>query len=323
MEGLVATKGEMEAFKEMDDMTQKAWTNPARMAEAITRGVNNQTSDDARDPEVSDPSSHTSGGPPETTRGIPEVGIGQPTLDDPVVQLPEEYSAESPRPELVNMEQVDLPPETVTAVETGVITQKEILTSLTKPSKKQRVKSTLPRKGKGLVAIPDSTSQLSSFLGAEDMTIEGGSQEHPTSESSEVASISVSVRELTGVVDSLSRDLTTALTRIESRLSILESRAAQSNPTSVSHKRVISVAIGPKLPVVASPELVRVSTPTTYDQAEELMEACGSVKYTPSALAQKQILMKLNDGVEVKGVKLPVSRRDWKAEYLCRLILTQ
>lgn len=288
---------EASAEKVLQEATDKAWTDPKTMAAAILSGVNNQSTDSWADQVEDSLLSHTQTEVPDTTQGLPdeymsgaltaeEVGDSLPTYKaNPSVRLP---STLPKQPDLVTP---------LAPVPEGLETKPE---------------------EQSLIDMDESTSHAYDTPGA----IE--------SEASEVTSLSTNVRELTGVVDSFRRDMEIVLARIESRLSTVEAKVAQSAVPGIqsTHRRTLSpLSLAPPLPIIArtaAPTILPVlSQPAKLKPLnDELLARCAEYKYTPSRLAQKEILRTLAETKEIGNVQLPLSKTQWKPEVICQLVLS-
>jgi hypothetical protein len=137
-------------------------------------------------------------------------------------------------------------------------------------------------------------------------------EENPMSEASEVASVQVQLKELSGTVESMNKNLMEILNRLEGRVQLLEREKVMETVT--GHKRILSG--GER--TLTLPGIVA-SRSDSIDQ-EELYDRCKSFKYTPSILAQKQILISLSGKNDIKSQRLPLTRSEWKPENLVRTI---
>jgi hypothetical protein len=273
---------DMKSYQVIDDSTQKAWANPKGMAELILHGVHDQTTKDYPD---NDHQSHTSGGVPETTHGIIEE-------------------------------------------ESDAVTKGEVEQSLEKPIPKVRVPSTLPSVSGNIpptVSTVIKDKEITLKPDNEGNHLDDDTHEELMSEASEVASLSVQVTEIANVVNTLSRDLTTAMSRMESRISLLESRfGMMSGALPVAqHRRVVSGQLSPPLPIIPTAITQILDQPGASDSphpGEELLDQCRSHRFTPSVLAQKQIILLLSEGKDISRLKFPIPKAQWKADYLYQII---
>lgn len=203
----------------------------------------------------------------------------------------------------------------VTDQQEGLLTQQEIESSLEKGSSGPKLSRNLP-------VVQANTPEMSGALFPyEDTEVVNDNDEAPISESSEVASLSVQMREVTGVVNRMGSEISEFMSRVESRLTTLEAKTS-SGSSLIQHRRTIT---GPKIPetLIKSPPIQREfkdKSIASLSQLSDLLDRCKEHKYTPSTLSQKQIFISLADGKELTGLELPLSRTQWKPENLVRIV---
>lgn len=194
----------------------------------------------------------------------------------------------------------------------------EVVGALTRGSRAKPLAITLrsqPDNVVPTVAVADPTLTIESF--------ESAMGDVGTSEASEISSMHHQVRELSGVVKSLSRDMANALSSIESRLSLLESKVLPPVRVTKDHKRVISASgpvdlhLVPSQPIGARTDMDTIKAGV---QTEALRDTCSKVKFNPSALVQAQLLKKLADASDLGDLKLPLTRTQWRPDELSQIV---
>lgn len=194
----------------------------------------------------------------------------------------------------------------------------EVVGALTRESRARPLATTLrsqPDNVVPTVAVTDPTPTVEGF--------ESTMEDIGTSEASEISSMHHQVRELSGVVKSLSRDMANTLSSIESRLSLLESKVLPLVRVTKDHKRVISASgpvdlqLVPSRPIGARTDMDTIKAGV---QTEALRDTCSKVKFNPSALVQAQLLKKLANVNDLGDLKLPLTRTQWRPDELSQIV---
>jgi hypothetical protein len=317
---------EIKAFKVMDEATARAWTNPKAMADLIVQTISDQTteaksSDDLSLSKGDDRQHHAETGVPDTT------GVEFLTGEVSRVEIAEGLKTPS------DTEEGDsagvLPRSMATPPMTGHITKSEIDSSIAKPVDRVTVV-----KDKGKVTLPhippeEMARSPSHSKDWADEAIEADDHDDHESSASEVQSLNNVVNELKGTINSLSLTLTKAMSRMDSRMSTLEAKINRGafEAQLSSHRRVVSGMerpLSPPLPINPTVALLQptIMAPPPLDQlTEDLLARCKSIGYTPSKLAQGQILMSLSETTLLGDLSLPLKRQEWKPDNLVRIIL--
>lgn len=282
---------EMNAEKLLQESTDKAWSNPKQMADIILQGVNNQSTESWADQVEENLASHTQTEVPDTTQGLPDdLMSGAITQDEVEDCLPKHVI--SPRIRLPSS--LSSKPDLVTPM------------SHSTPTKSHQV-----MEGKTLLDLEESGD------------LETDPPDVFASESSEVLSLTVNVRELTGVVNAFRKDMDIIVSKLESRLASVEARLAQSSTTiTANHRRTLSPqSLAPPLPIIV--DIAKPITPgVSRASHEELLSRCREHKFTPSKLAQRQIFLSLAEAKEIGDIKLPIPRAQWKPEEIYKIVLS-
>lgn len=199
----------------------------------------------------------------------------------------------------------------------GVLTEQEVISSMEKTKPRTWLPRTLADKSDAVQKPDHILHVVEADLQMDD------ADEHPMSEASEVASLAVQLKEITGVVNVIGSQMTDFMSKMESRLSTLESRVSQDNNPTRPHRRTVTgtkIPVMPTTPTTSHSERESTTQAPSFAELSELLERCKAHKFTPSKLAQKQIFISLADGKELTGLELPLTRAQWKPENLVHIV---
>jgi len=207
----------------------------------------------------------------------------------------------------------------------GDVTVEEVEGSLVKPAPKVRLPPSLKalpeqvpstQRVKGTI-LDQGHLKVRAVTEVEEEVATSNEDDAPTSEASEVASITIQMRELSGVVNNLNATVAQAMSNIETRLAGLEVRVGEIEGKPQRHRKIISTELLPlQLPMMSG------ALPFKQEatSGSELLELVSSYKFTPSKLSQKQLLLQMTDGKDISKIKLPLTRQEWKPENLAKLL---
>jgi hypothetical protein len=146
------------------------------------------------------------------------------------------------------------------------------------------------------------------------------------SEASDISSMHHQLTSITGVLNSLERTMSSAMSRIETRVSLLESKVrpmTATKPPSPPHKRVLSGSTPIPLALVPIGAPTNISppgrgvTPWTPDEVETGLKG---MRYSPLKVVQKQLILSLVPGSDLSKIPLPLSRADWNKAKLANFL---